>query len=151
MKVTFPKAPPLSAVAQCVALRQRAPFGTTKLFRHGVLWRGTICPSDFARNYTVELQYLIGASPKVWVREPDLKQLSGGRELPHVYDQKTQRLCLYLPGCGFWRPTMAVACTIIPWTALWLYNFEIWVITDVWHTEGQHPDSGEKHSRLGAS
>jgi hypothetical protein len=121
------------------------------LVRGGVLWRGTICPSAFARNYTIELQYFIGANPNVWVRKPDLKQLSGGRNLPHVYDQKAQRLCLYLPGCGFWQPTMAVACTIIPWAALWLYNFEIWVVTNVWHTKGEHPNSEQKPSRVVSS
>jgi hypothetical protein len=148
VKTRFPRRPPLSPAAQCIALRQRAPFGITTLTRNGVNWKGTICPSDFARSYTVELNYLIGASPKVWVRELDLKQLANGRSLPHVYDQKTQRLCLYLPDCGFWRPTMAIACTIIPWTALWLYNFEIWLVTDVWHTKGEHPDvSSDKSER----
>jgi hypothetical protein len=143
VKVRFPKPAPLSVVAQSVALRKRAPFGITSTSRHRVNWRGTICPSEFGRNYTVELDYMIGGAPKVWVRRPDLKQLSGGRRLPHVYDQKTQRLCLYLPGCRFWRPSLALACTMVPWTSLWLYNFEIWLVTDVWHTAGEHPDRNQ--------
>jgi hypothetical protein len=98
-------------------------------------------PSEFARDYNVEVEYTIGTAPNVWVRAPNLHELSGGRELPHVYDQKAQRLCLYLPGCGFWHPALALARTIIPWTALWLYNFELWLVTDVWHTRGEHPTS----------
>lgn len=147
MKIKFPKQPPLSAAAQFVALKNQAPFGIATLLRQGVSWRGTICPSEFGRSYTVELFYLLGAAPKVWVREPNLRELAGGRRLPHVYEQLTQRLCLYLPGCGYWRPAVAVARTMIPWTSLWLYNFEIWIATDVWHTEGQHPDARKRSVR----
>lgn len=100
-----------------------------------------MCPSEFGRSYTVELDYLIGTNPKVWVREPNLHNFSNGRRLPHTYEQATQRLCLFLPGGNFWRPTLAVARTVIPWTGLWLYNFELWLVTDVWHTEGRHPNA----------
>jgi hypothetical protein len=101
-----------------------------------------MCPSEFGREYNVELDYLIGANPKVWIRRPNLHEFCSGRRLPHVYDQKTQRLCLYLPGCGFWNPALAVARTMIPWTALWLHTFELWVVTDIWHTRGVHVESG---------
>lgn len=147
MKTKFPKQPPLSAAAQYIALQKQAPYGVAKLLRNRVNWRGIMCPSEFGRSYAVELDYLIGTAPKVWIREPNLLDLSDGRRLPHMYDQATQRLCLYLPGCNFWRPTLAVARTMIPWTGLWLYNFEIWIVTDMWHTEGEHPNTRSRSLR----
>ena len=92
VRIKFPRQPPLSAVAQYVALQNRAPFGVTRPSHNGVNWRGTMCPSEFGRNYSVELDYLIGATPTVWLREPNLRELSGGRRLPHVYAQPAQRL-----------------------------------------------------------
>lgn len=31
--------------------------------------------------------------------------------------------------------------TIVPWTALWLYYFEQWLVSGDWHGGGQHPES----------
>ncbi len=87
----------------------------------------------------------MGRPPDVWVRDPNLREISEGRPLPHVYDQKTQRLCLYVPGCGFWMPWKALARTMIPWSALWLFNFELWLVSDVWYTAGIHPDFDPRH------
>jgi hypothetical protein len=136
----IPKPPNLSASAQSIALRQCFPSGQTAWNRCEVRWTGEISPSEFSRTYVVELNYNVGDPPRVWVRQPDLKRLADGRKLPHMYDQETQRLCLYFPNIGLWRPNMALACTVLPWTCLWLYTFEIWLVTDVWHTRGVHPD-----------
>lgn len=130
----------LTPSAQAIGLQHNFPFGLTKWDRFNVCWFGELSPSEFSRTYSVELQYRIRENPNVWVRNPDLKQLTSGRKLPHVYEQETQRLCLYFPGVGFWRPNKALAQTLLPWTSLWLHTFEIWLVTDVWHTEGIHPD-----------
>lgn len=140
MKPRIPKTGILSAPAQSVALQKRFPSGLTTWSRRAVRWIGNLCPSEFGRNYLVELRYEIGDKPDVWVREPNLAEFTNGRKLPHVYDQKAQRLCLYFPGVGFWRPNMPLARTILPWSCLWLHTFEIWLVTDVWHTKGVHPD-----------
>jgi hypothetical protein len=126
--------------AQAVGLLRHFPSGQTSFNRLGVNWRGIISPSDYSREYTVELDYTLADKPRVWVREPDLKPLTEGRCLPHVYNQKTQELCLYLPNCGFWRRELSVASTILPWTYLWLYDFELWLVTNVWYCRGVHPE-----------
>lgn len=151
MKSPIPKAAALSPSAQAIALRQYFPLGKTEWDRHGVRWLGEISPSEFSRSYVVELRYKIRESPRVWVRKPDLKPLTSGRRLPHVYDQQEQRLCLYFPGVGFWRPNLAIARTILPWTCLWLFNFEIWLVTDTWHTEGIHPDGPKNDEQVVSS
>lgn len=129
----------LAPSAQSVGLRQSFPLGLTKWDRFRVHWLGELTPSEYSRTYSIDLRYRVGEKPNVWVRRPDLKLLTGGRRLPHVYDQETQRLCLYFPGVGFWLPNKALAQTILPWTCLWLHTFEIWLVTDIWHTEGIHP------------
>ena len=132
---------------QAAGLRRLFPSGETVMSRNSVSWLGKISPSDYGRTYTIELLYKQGASPKVWVREPDLKQLAGEKLLPHVYDQKTQQLCLYLPDCGFWNSQKPVASTIMLWACLWLQYFELWLATDEWHGRGEHPHSKETAAR----
>lgn len=129
---------------QVAGLKDQFPFGETTWAKNRVRWYGKISPNEFAREYTVEMVYQIGDSPSVWVREPDLKILAGGRPLPHVYDSDTQKLCLYLPGGNYWGPEKSIAATIMPWACLWLHYFELWLITGIWHGKGEHPVAGDK-------
>lgn len=124
---------------QAAGLRRLFPFGKTSANRRCVSWFGQIAPHEYGRAYTLELLYKRNVPPIVWVRVPDLKELAGPRPLPHVYDQKTQELCLYLPGRGFWGDEKPVASTIMLWACLWLYYFELWLITNEWHGRGEHP------------
>jgi len=97
--------------------------------------------TEFSRKYAVELQYLRNRPPDVYVREPNLTDLADKRKLPHVYDQEKQQLCLYLPGCGYWTPDKPLASTVMLWASLWLFHFEVWLVTDVFHGQGVHPSS----------
>ena len=102
-------------------------------------WTGTMAPHEYGRTYTVKLRYKRDGVPRVWVKTPDLKALAGDQRLPHVYDHEAQELCLYLPGCGFWKAEMLIASSILEWTRLWFYYFEIWLVTGEWHGHGEHP------------
>lgn len=35
---------------------------------------------------------------------------------------------------------MRIANTILPWTSLWLYYYEIWLGTGKWEGGGDHPE-----------
>jgi hypothetical protein len=48
-----------------------------------------------------------GETPNVFVMDPELSALAGGRALPHVY-QDPLRLCLTLPGTREWTGTMRI-------------------------------------------
>lgn len=90
-------------------------------------WQGALQPSALSPAYTVSLTYKLGGPPRMHVLEPALD--SGHRlELPHVYE--SDRLCLYTP--GDWNGTMQLAATILPWTAEWLFHYEVWRSTDRW-------------------
>lgn len=108
--------------------------------RRGVLiWRYEAKPSPLSRIYRLKLVFRLGDNPKVIVEEPDLAILANGKALPHVYDQKPPRLCLYLPGAGEWTPQMHLVKTIVPWSFLWLWFFEEWLHTGKWKGGGIHP------------
>jgi hypothetical protein len=138
VKNNFLKQPPLSMAIQAAGLRGLFPQGQTASSHNAVSWLGEIRPTDYGRIYTVELKYKRGSLPHVWVREPNLHLLAGERELPHVYPE-TEELCLYFPGCGFWTPAKPIAFTIMQWASLWLNYFELWLVTNEWHGQGEHP------------
>ena len=143
MRAKTRKPPPLSVAVQVAGLQRLFPSGDISWNRHRVSWKGDLCPGEYSRTYSVEVAYERGDSPRVWVRNPDLKTLAGDRPLPHVYEQKAQELCLYLPGCGFWGPQKSVASTVMPWACLWLRYFELWLVTDIWFGRGEHVSLSE--------
>jgi hypothetical protein len=70
---------------------------------------------------------------------PDLQALAQGRPLPHVYEERPARICLYLPDTDEWSPDKRIVGTIVPWAVLWLYYFEDWLTTGEWSGGGHHP------------
>lgn len=140
MSRRFHRSPPLSLGAQALGLRRLFPNGATTVRHDEIGWRGELSHDEYGRIYDIEMRYRRADAPAVWVRAPDLHPLTGGRRLPHVYDQKAQRLCLYVPGCGFWRPDRALSQSILPWTCYWLRLFELWLVTGIWHERGIHPE-----------
>jgi hypothetical protein len=43
-----------------------------------------------------------------------------------------------------WRPNERLAQTIVPWTALWLYYYEGWLVTGDWLGPSSHREIGSK-------
>lgn len=112
--------------------------GSGSLRRERLIWRFQAAPTSFSRKYSLRVDYQQHDVPRVFVEEPDLHVLADGRRLPHVYQQRLPRLCLYLPGTGEWTPAMRLDHTIVPWAFLWLFYFEEWLVTDEWKGGGVH-------------
>jgi hypothetical protein len=131
---------PLTAVQQLIGL-QRSQIcrghGTVRLGR--LVWEFETRPTPLSRVYGVRMTYRQDATPHVLVVTPDLVDLAGGRKLPHVYGQRPTRLCLYLPRAKEWNASMSVSETIMPWTILWLFYFEEWLVSGDWKGGGVHP------------
>jgi hypothetical protein len=142
--VYYRNRPPLSIAVQVAGLQRLFGLGAIKWDRSRLIWRGELSPSEFSRKYSVELIYMRNRPPEVYVREPNLTELAGGRTLPHVYDSETQELCLYLPGCCYWTTDKSLASTVMSWATLWLFYFELWLLTDVFCGRGQHPTSKQE-------
>ncbi len=99
-------------------------------------WRGTLKPSDGSPLYTVKVEYNIPHSPRVWVLEPEID-----KRAPHRYADNS--LCLYHPLDGNWSKDCYIAETILPWSALWLSFYDLWLVHGVWYGP-EAPHNGTK-------
>lgn len=63
-----------------------------------------------------------------------------------MYGQKT--LCLYRPSKNEWDSPMSLADTVLPWTSLWLFYYEIWLATGEWLGGGEHPGDREDPGKI---
>lgn len=131
----------LTAAQQFAHLRANRVYGGQGSLSQGrIVWRYTDAPTPLSRRYGIRLNYENGGLVEVFVDDPDLSLLADGRDLPHVYAQRPARLCLYLPRTREWTPERRVDQTIMPWTTLWLFYFEDWLLTNEWKGGGEHPD-----------
>ena len=131
---------PLTAAQQYARVRTNPLCtGTGALYPGRFVWRYVTSPTPLSRLYSIRLNFRARQPPQATVEDPALRDLAGGRRLPHVYEQEPPRLCLYLPGNGEWQPWMRIDHTIVPWTALWLFYFEEWLVSDKWKGGGVHP------------
>ncbi|MGY3532242.1 hypothetical protein ACVISU_005010 [Bradyrhizobium sp. USDA 4452] len=109
-------------------------------------WTYATSPSPLSRDYLIRIEMAPESAPRIFVDDPDVEVLAGGRDLPHVYHNPT-RLCLYLPGTREWQPWMRLDQTVVPWTALWLFYFEDWLDSDEWKGGGMHPAHASRTRR----
>jgi hypothetical protein len=131
--------PSLTPAQQYVFLRaSRVGHGTGQLTAVGLVWEYTDRPTPLSREYLLRIEYRRGDVPGVFVKEPDITALAGGRDIPHVYKDPL-RLCLYLPRSGEWNGTMRIDQTLVPWALVWLFYFEEWLTSDNWKGGGVHP------------
>lgn len=110
--------------------------------RNGVLtFEYVVKPTPVSREYALRLTYRRGNPPHVQVLSPSIPELADGHgPVPHLYDRSHPvRLCLYLPRTHEWGPERSLAQTIVPWSADWLFYFEIWLATGEWNGGGEHP------------
>ena len=98
-----------------------------------VTWHGTLQPTESSPLYTIRILHQVWKHPRVWVVEPPLVESP-----PHVYASTGDALCLYYPPEWRWTPNEQLAQTIVPWTALWLYYYEAWIITGEWLGPSSH-------------
>ncbi|MEK5377586.1 hypothetical protein [Paenibacillus sp. FSL P2-0173] len=127
----------IDTARQYQALKLAFPRSEVTLVREKLTWIGQLKPTELSQIYTVSIEYTLGSSPKVQVLDPCLRPRQG-EKIPHMFDQK--RLCLYYPASKEWNKNKWIHQTIIPWTSMWLYFYEIWHATGEWLGEGIHPE-----------
>lgn len=99
-------------------------------------WTGAIRPTPCSPDYEIQIRYQAGKFPIVKVQYPKL-ETGGQASLPHVYSK--DELCLFMPKYREWNGRMSIAKTMVPWTSLWLFNYEVWRATGEWRGGGVHP------------
>ncbi len=111
---------------QFLSMREAFPqFTPTPGNRGGVVWRGSLQPTSDSPNYQIVIVHPFNQVPDVRVARPALIA-----DAPHRY--RDGSLCLYWPEEWSWTPEAKLADTLVPWTALWLYYYEIWTVTGDW-------------------
>jgi hypothetical protein len=139
----------LPRTAVCLALQGLRLLATYPQFetrassRQRAVWRGTLQPTELSNVYTVEIAYTLAQRPDVRVLDPQLEVHPNRKRLPHVYPGN--KLCLYT--FGEWYPGLYIANTIVPWISLWLFFYEIWLLTGKWKGGGTHPDWSQHRDR----
>ena len=137
---------PLTAAQQFVNLRGNPiSRGDGELLVGRLIWRYTATPFPLGRDYVIRMELKHGGAPRIFVEHPDLHELAGGRRIPHLYQQKPPKLCLWLPQTGEWQRWMRLDQSVVPWTSLWLFYFEEWLASDDWKGGGMHPDTDEEY------
>jgi hypothetical protein len=111
-------------------------FKSTAGSRYRASWQGTLQPTELSNIYTVEISYILGRRPDIHVLDPHLQVHPDHKRLPHVYSGNS--LCLY--SFGEWYPGLYIANTIVPWISLWLFFYEIWIVTGNWKGGGTNPE-----------
>ena len=101
---------------------------------------GVLQPTPTSDRYTIDIEYEAPTRPKVLVTHPALRLAQGKKRLPHVFDGS--ELCLYTS--PEWRPDLKIAEFIMPWISLWLYFYEVWLITGEWLGGGHEPTVNKK-------
>lgn len=130
----YPSESPLSVSAQALAMSEHYPTFTRTGTREHATWTGTVTPLAGCQSYRVQVRYTLGESPKTIVVKPELTDRGDGQPIPHRYSDGS--LCLYWPAQKSWTPQKLIARTVIPWIPLWLYHYEVWLATGVWHGGG---------------
>ena len=104
-------------------------------------WRGQLRPHELSPAYEVSVQYTTPKWPKVRVLTPAINP-----KAPHLFPDKT--LCLYWPEEWQWHAYRLLADTILPWAALWLYFYELWLATGEWlGPSAPHAPQGKDQGR----
>ena len=99
---------------------------------------GIIQPTPRSEKYTVEIRFHLLKPIQVRVLSPVLILNGIDKKIPHMYSQET--LCLYMPKYAEFTRKNYISATIIPWTYLWLYYYEVWHTTGEWKGGGEHPE-----------
>lgn len=140
---------PVSVRHQVERMRDDYPnFLVLHEIEWGVVWRGTLRP--LAQSYDVQIGCcafnfrpadIIAQRPQVEITNPELRFDAAGF-IPHIYLNSFMptrpRLCLHRP--EEWTPDMALADTIVPWTAEWLIAYEGWRATGRWMAGGHNTE-----------
>ena len=120
-----PKFKPLPIGVQQACIQERFPqFNYSRVNNS---WTGKLKPTTSSPEYLVKVVYKPDNIPKVFVLKPKIHP-----DAPHIYKENGS-LCLYYPPDGSWNGQKLIGNTIIPWTAEWLYYYEIWLVTRQWY------------------
>lgn len=106
-----------------------------------MIWIGHLHPTPLSERYRIRIEAFRSTkkAPRIYVESPPLA-VRNGELPPHVYPARTVHLCLWHPKKNEWFPWMWLVDSVLLWTSLWLFFYEIWLATGDWLGGGEHPN-----------
>ncbi len=132
-----PKERPFPIDAQILNMKTFFPSFECHRSRNKAYWIGCLQPTTLSLSYKIKIEYKIGYYPRVFVLSPSLELRNGETKIPHTY--AINEPCVYWPESNEWSARKIIAETIVPWTSLWLFYYEIWHVIGKWFGRGVHP------------
>lgn len=134
MAPLLPKNKFYSPLHQIEFMKRSFPqFKARKIQGDQVEFTGSLNVNPRFPTYLVSILYRGHLKPLVKVLSPKLVP-----KPPHYY-KESESLCLYHPDNYNWQAGRILAREIVPWTAAWIYFYEVWLITGVWYgPEAEH-------------
>lgn len=115
--------------------------------KRGVLvGRAQMVPHTGCNSYLFELTYKAGDFPKLTILDPQLRRRVDDEKIPHTYGDNEP--CLFRPWSD-WSAKDAIAFTVVPWLAMWLFYYEMWHATGLWLGGGEHPAVDDEQNEEG--
>jgi len=137
----FKATPPLSMEVQDGNIQISWPTFVRFGSWYWSIWQGWMQPTPESGRYRVEIEYALWDTPKARVLYPKLVD-----KPPHVYPS-SGTLCLYHEDDWYWHGRRLLATSFFPWTANWLFFYELWLDTGVWHApEVPHGEADKKEA-----
>ncbi|OCA92601.1 hypothetical protein [Pseudobacillus wudalianchiensis] len=136
----------LSLSKQVIAMEKLFPSFEVSWKKNTVIWTGNLKPTEMSATYTIQISYSLDMKkPEIIVLSPKLKRRED-EAIPHIYPE--EKLCLFQPRKKEWTKETFIADTIVPWTSLWLYYYEMWHATGAWLGGGEHFRPKKKRREL---
>lgn len=143
------KKPSFAQLYASLALCPLSKNGKGVFKKNYFYWEFDIKPSTFSKLYKILLIWDIKtSSPNVFVLDTDVWEVAEQRDIPHLYDYKKIKLCLYHPLYNQYNRNMSLCETIVAWTYLWLFYYEEWLYSDDWKGGGEHPKPKKEPKKI---
>lgn len=123
---------------QQAALKAKIPKCQLYLNKNYLRARGQLKPTPRSCWYSYEIKYWFQENIKIFIRDPLIKTEHNGKKAEHLY--KDGSLCLFFPKAKEFDSKKLIVDYIIPWVSLWLFFYEVWLVTDDWKGGGIHPN-----------
>lgn len=114
------------AVIEQMLLKRHFPKSQTRILGMSLLCKIPLQTTENDFKYQVQLEYLAGFRPQVFVTNPRLTFVPG----IHMY--RNNSLCLFDPRTQPWDYRWHLHEKTIPWTAEWLIFYELFQLTGKW-------------------
>ena len=124
-------------IGQITAVKAKYTDVNFKTRKRGIDGFISLQPTEESLVYKLMISAEIDSTiVKIFPIEPHIGGVVNGQIVPHMYPDGS--LCLFYPGYKEWYYLDLWADTLIPWTSLWLYYYELWLQTGEWLGGGIH-------------